>query len=224
MNQNDLRPAGQFAAQYGVKSVVYGPPGVGKTPIVNTAPRPVLLATEPGLLSMRGSTVPTWQAHTCAAIDEFFAWVFKSHETRNYDTVCIDSTSQLAEIYLAEETLRNRDGRKVYGEVSRKVMKHLGDLYTMPYKHAYLICKQSSVEVQGVQRLRPFFPGQDLNIKVPHLYDVVMHCAFASIPNVGTVKAFRLRDTIDIMARSRSDKLAEFEQCDLAALFAKAMS
>lgn len=224
MNQNDLRPAYLFAQCYGVKSLVFGPPGVGKTPIINTAPRPVLCVTEPGMLSMRNSSVPTWAAFDAKRIDEFFLWLFGSAEVRNFDTVCVDSMSQMAEIVISDEQKNNRHGLKAYGEMSRRVMEHLSRLYFMQYKHTYLVCKQTSVDVQGIRMLRPFFPGQDLNVKVPHMYDMILHCAYASVPNVGTVKAFRTRQAIDIMARDRSGLLNEFEQCDLAALFAKAMS
>jgi AAA domain len=62
MQAKDLRPAGSFAQQYGVKMIAYGPPGAGKTPLINTAPRPILLIVEPGMLSMKGSTVPSWDA------------------------------------------------------------------------------------------------------------------------------------------------------------------
>jgi hypothetical protein len=62
MDIRSLRPARDFAVQYGVKAIVYGPPGSGKTPVINTAPRPVMLVCEPGLLSMRTSTVPTFFA------------------------------------------------------------------------------------------------------------------------------------------------------------------
>ena len=53
MNINDLKPASALALRLGVKCVAYGPPGSGKTPISNTAPNPVMLVTEPGMLSMR---------------------------------------------------------------------------------------------------------------------------------------------------------------------------
>lgn len=220
MNINSLRPASEFAQQYGVKCVVYGPPGSGKTPIFNTAPRPVLCATEPGLLSMRGSNVPTFGAFTAAGIEEFFAWFCSSNEAKNFDTVGIDSGSQLAEIILEDERPKHRDGRKLYGALSLRAMKYFEALYFMPQKHIYIICKETNDN--GIKR--PYFPGQNLNVLVPHRYDEILHCAFANIPNVGTVKAFRTREAIDVMARDRSGRLNEFEQCNLAALFTKAMS
>mgnify|MGYP001589050309 CR=1 FL=1 len=77
MQLNQLRPASQLAQRFGVKALAYGGPGTGKTPMINTAPRPVLCVVEPGMLSMRTSNVPAWEAYDCGKIDEFFKWLFR---------------------------------------------------------------------------------------------------------------------------------------------------
>ncbi|AXC34302.1 Sak4-like ssDNA annealing protein [Escherichia phage Shy] len=226
MQTRDLRPAGDFARQYGVKMLAYGPPGSGKTPLINTAPRPVLLITEPGMLSMRGSTVPAWEAPTVERIDEFFDWLFRSNESKGFDTVGVDSVSQLAEIVVKAELKRNRDGRKAYGEMARKVLDHLTGLYYMQQKHTYLIAKQAMAEEEGTQVKKPYFPGQELGIQVPHLYDLIGHVAKTTVPGVQSqVLAIRTAPTFGINApRDRSGRLNELEQPDLTALFKKAMS
>src|SRR4051794_11666434 len=120
MNQSQLKPASQLAQRFGVKALAYGPPGSGKTPIFNTAPRPVMCVVEPGMLSMRSSSIPCWEAYTAEKIDEFFDWLFTSREAANFDSVGIDSISQLAEIILTQELdpKRNKDGRAAYGKMS----------------------------------------------------------------------------------------------------------
>lgn len=238
MQRSDLKPAGQLTQRFGVKAILYGQPGTGKTPMINTAPRPVLLASEPGLLSMRGSNVPTWEAFTPERIEEFFKWFFESREASNFDTLALDSGSQIAELSLAKHQARCKDGRKAYGEMSLECMKWFDQLYYMPQKHVVMICKQMRAEVgkQIVQQggtftvemtyqAQPFFPGQDLNIKVPHRYDEILYVAPAQIPGVPQPTiALRTKQTPEIMARDRSGKLAEFEPPDLSALFQKAMS
>lgn len=226
MQMSQLKPASQLAQRYGCKAVAYGPPGSGKTPIIKTAPRPVLLAVEPGLLSMRDAhNVPTWEGYTYDKIEEFFKWFYQSSEAKNFDTLGIDSGSQMAEIYLTRELGRNKDGRKAYGEMSIAIMTHLNQLYYTPSKHIYMICKQGTVEENEKQKRRPYFPGQDLNVKVPHLFDAVLHIDKAMPQGVAKpVTAIRTASTFDIMARDRSGNLAELEPPDLSALFAKAMA
>lgn len=219
MNLASLRPAADFALRYGAKTVCYGPPGVGKTPVINTAPRPLLCICEPGMLSMRASTVPAFPAFTGKAIEEFFTFI-KSPEAKNFDTICIDSVSQMAEIILSEELPKSKDLRAGYGSMSRKMVSYMYDLYFMQNKHTYLIAKQSTNE--GVYR--PYFPGQDLNVKIPHLFDIILFLATHSIPGYGQQRAFRTSASFDCVARDRSGKLAEFEPLDLTAIFNKVMS
>lgn len=226
MNASQLKPASSFAKQYGVKMIAYGPPGEGKTPLVNTAPRPVLAFVEPGMLSMRTSNVPTWDATTPAKADEFFDWVFRSPELRNFDTICIDSASELAEMYLNEEKARNRNKLQAYGLMAQRAMAHFRGLYYIEQKHVYLICKQGKREVDAeTVEKAPYFPGQELNVQVPHLYDLIAHIAKARIPGVqGEPLAIRCKGTFGVSARDRSGKLNEFEPPNLSDLFAKCMA
>jgi hypothetical protein len=225
MKISDLKPVSTLAARNGVKAIAYGPAGSGKTPLIQTAPRPVLLACEPGMLSMRKvDNIPAWDAYTLPRVKEFFDWFFGSAEAKAFDTLCIDSLSQLAEIVLAHYLPLNKDPRKAYGELSQFVMKYVNDLYFKPETNLYLICKQIIVDDNGSVK-KPYFPGQDLNVKIPHLFDEIWHIAPALVPGAGPkpVTAVRCQPTYDILARDRSGNLAEFEQPNLTNIFNKAM-
>lgn len=224
MDIKNLRPAKEFALQYGFKAIIFGPPGSGKTPISNTAPRPVMLATEPGLLSMRGSNVPTWLAPTPEKINEFFDWFFNSNEVKNFDTIVIDSISQMAEVYLQSALASNKHGLKAYGEMATETIKQLRKLYFTQQKHTYLIAKEEKLEESGIQIRRPYMPGKQLPIELPHMYDAVLHLAIQNVPGMGQIKAFRCQGSMDVIARDRTGSLAEFEPPDFGALVRKAMS
>src|SRR5258708_3026765 len=212
MEAKDLRPATDFARNFGAKALIYGPAGTGKTPILNTAPRPLLLACEPGLLSMRGSQVPTWEAYTAARIDEFFKWFFNSAEVKNYDTLGIDSTSQMADIYLQEAKKTIKHGLQQYGKMAEDTMNHLRTLYFTRYKHTYLIAKEEIIQLNGSQMRRTYFPGQQLNNDIPFMYDCILHLNKYPIPNVGERLAFRCIGSYDVIARNRTGTLSEFEE------------
>lgn len=224
MKLSDLVSSGTLAKSSGVKMIGYGPAGGGKTPLIATAPRPIMLATEAGLLSMRGTNVPVWQAHSYERIKEFFDWFFKSHEAKQFDTLCADSLSQVTEIVLKYHLGRNKDGRKAYGEMASDIMKWLEDLYFMPDKHIYLIGKQEIGEEEGVQTKRPYFAGQELKVKIPHLFDLIAHIAVVPIQGLAQPqRAIRTKATFGVVARDRSGKLAELEPPDLTKLFNKMM-
>lgn len=233
MNINQLVPASSLAQQYGVKVITYGAPGSGKTPIINTAPSPVALICEPGMLTMRGSNVPCWLGNTGARIEEFFLWAFQSAEAKRFDTYCIDSGSQLAEIILNEKFKTNKDGRKAYGEMSKQCMDWFDGLYFMQQKHVYIICKQATEETVSTsflggipqiatsRKYKPYFPGQDLPMKVSHRYDEIIQ---ANGAKSGLAAHFRCKDSDTITARDRSGKLEDYEPLHLGELFKKAMS
>jgi hypothetical protein len=96
----------------------------------------------------------------------------------------------------------------------------------MQSKHMYLICKQASVEENGTSNYKkPYFPGNDLNVKIPHLFDLIAHIGLATVPGLSQpVRAIRCNPTYDILARDRGGRLDPLEQPNLTALFQKAMS
>ena len=231
MDIRDLKAAHEHAQNFGIKSIVYGRAGTGKTPLLNTAPRPLLLATEAGLLSMRGSNIPTYDAYTAKRIDEFFKWFFESAETKNFDTLGIDSGSQMADVYLnAALSGTSSSGKKIhgmaaYGEMATNTMNHLRTLYYTRYKHVYLVCKEELADVEGQSLFRPYFPGKVLPIDVPHLYDFFLSLYKGPVPGqAGEVLSFQCNGTYNVMARNRTGNLDDFEPPHFGALVEKAMN
>lgn len=230
MDARDLRAAGDHAQNFGCKCIIYGPAGTGKTPILQTAPRPVLLATEAGLLSMRGSTIPTYEAYTSQRVDEFFKWFFNSTETKNFDTLGIDSGSQIADIYLnaalqgTSKQGNKKHGMAAYGEMATNTMEHLRTLYYTRYKHVYMICKEEIADVDYQSLRRPYFPGKVLPIDVPHLYDFIIRLAKTNVPGVvGETLAFQCVGNMNVLARNRTGNLNEYEPPHFGNLVQKAM-
>lgn len=225
MNASQLKPASELARKFGAKCIIYGPPGMAKTPISASAPRPVLCSVEPGLASMRKSNIPTWEADTPAKIEEFLKWVHGSAETQNYDTFCLDSISEIAEVFLRQELARNSHGMKAYGAMATRVMKIVRDLFYMPNKHVYLIAKQGFRDESFVNTAIPGFPGKELEKEIPHLFDEIFYINKQMVPGQPReVLAIRTQPISGIMARDRSGNLDELEPPNLTAIFNKCMA
>ena len=226
MSLSRLVAASTLAINTGVKAIGYGPPGSGKTPLVKTAPRPVIGVIEPGTMSLRDATnIPAFVADTPAKALDFLRWWHESGETGQFDTLFLDSATHFAEIVLREELKKTKHGMKAYGEMAQIVYNELEKLYKQPNKHVFVVAKQGTIEENGVQKRRPYFPGQDLSIRVPHLFDGVFHLGLQNVPGQpGPVRAIRTREAFDCVARDRSGRLDEFERPDLSAIFSKMMS
>ena len=217
-----LKPASQLAQQFGVKAVLYGAPGTGKTPLLQTLPNPVICVTEPGMLSMRNvQNVACWEASNIDLLDQFFDWLFRSPEAKQFQTVAIDSVSQMAEMVLNAYLPKHKHAMQAYGEMSKKVLEYINGLYYLKGLNVCLIAKE---DFSNNER-RPYFPGKDLNVKIPHLYDEILHIGEENV--TGSVQPqikIRTKQVFGVIARDRSGRLQELEEPHLGNIFAKCMS
>lgn len=226
-----FKPVSALAQNFGVKAVIHGGPGTGKTPLLLTAPDACFAFSEPGLRSIRNCQGPGVVIDTYLKMKDYLDWCTGSAEARRYQVKCFDSISQMAEIILAESESglyhggkAPKDPRQNYGEVATRMMGLMNQIFFAPNFHCIMIAKRGSVESEGVAKYRPYFPGEALNVKIPHLFDSVWSLERGNIPGVVGIHRFiRTAESPSVFARERSGNLAEFEQPDLAQLITKSM-
>ncbi len=227
----DAKPMSQLSDNSGAKVLLYGPPGSGKTPSVIAAPRPIVCLTEAGALSVRNNPIaariPGIPLFSPSAIRDFFAWFNSSAEVRNFDTIIIDSFSQLAEIIIQEKlggkskAGNKPDGKAAYGDMARECMEYAEAMHYRMGINIICIAKQAVFQEMGTDFTKPVFPGKDLNVRMPHLFDEIIH--IGTHPECGVVdkSTLQCRPSFNILARDRSDTLEQFEFTDFGALFQK---
>lgn len=221
----DFRPIGQLAQVMGVKCVTFGKPGTGKTPFLLTAPQAAGMICEPGLLSVRGAnSVMAAARYTRQEIEDWFAWVFGSNERKQYHTLFIDSVSQWAEIEVKYQLSKNRDGRMAYGEMARNVIDKLEKLYFLPECHILLICKLEVTDggENGLVQ-RPYLPGKELHVRMPHMFDEILWLDYFDIPGHGRQRALRCWPTYNAVCRDRSGRLNEYEPANFGHIVQQCM-
>lgn len=173
---------------------------------------------------MQGTNLPTKQALKWKDVVDFLDWAEKSPERKNFDTICIDSASEMAEIHLRDNPGKHSHGMQQYGKMQEDVYERLYNLFALPDCNIYIICKQMVEQSDAGAKLVPYFPGKALNISVPHLFDEVWHLDMQSIPGAGAHRAFHCHSGFGKACRDRSGRLAEFEPPNLATLFAKCLN
>lgn len=210
-----------FARDHGIKCLVYGRAGVGKTFLCGTAPRPLIISAESGLLSLAGKRIPFINVKSMEDVHNAFTICLQN--TQHFDTICLDSLSEIAEVVLADAKSKTKDGRKAYGDLADEMNKLVRRFRDISGKHVVLTAKQGYMkdEFTGGIFTVPEFPGSMLTKNVPYLVDEVFHL------NIGTNeegKDFRYlltSPTQMVDAKDRSGKLDTFEYPDLAHIFNK---
>jgi hypothetical protein len=209
----------------GVKCAVYGRSGAGKTRLAGTGPRPFIFSAESGLLSLRKERIPYTVIKTLKELEDAREWALKSSEARNFDTLSLDSVSEIAEVLLASEKEKTRDPRKAYGELSTKVIEVLRDFRDMPQKHVLFIAKEEQLEVNGARVARPSFPGQQLSQQMPYFFDEVFQIVpFEDPATKAWSAALKTRTDQYSEAKDRSGALDLWEPPNLTHIFNKIMA
>lgn len=205
----------------GIKTLIYGGSGVGKTPLCATAPGMIYFSAENGLLSVRKLARPFIEISGYASLIEAYQWAAGSNEAKQFYTFCLDSLSEIAEVVLTEEKRKSKDPRKAYGEVIDQVILLARAFRDLPGKNVVVICKEefSKDETTGGMMFGPMLPGNKLGQKLPYYFDETFRMVVNPLNRAQ--KALITAPSFQHTARDRSGMLAEYEAPDLTAIFKK---
>lgn len=207
----------------GVKAIVHGPSGIGKTMLAKTCPSPVILSAERGLLSLRRLNLPFYDIKTMADLRAAWLWVSTSKEARQFRTIFIDSVTEIGDMVLREIKLKTKDGRAAYGEAQEEVAMLLRNFRDLNGPNVVFIFQSEFYkdEALGTAVYLPTVAGQTLKQKVPYLTDEVFYMFSGTAPDNTEFRALRTQPDFRTVAKDRSGSLAVIEPPDLGAIFAK---
>ena len=209
----------------GVKMLVYGPAGAGKTSLIPSLPNPIVLSAEGGLLSIQGADIPFIEVNTMDALREAYTWLTESDEAKAFESVALDSISEVAEVVLAHELKKNKDGRAAYGELNSTMQELIRSFRDLPGKHVYFSAKlEKSQDEMGRILYNPGMPGKSLTQGLPYFFDLMMALRVEKDAD-GIAQRALMCDSDGIWAaKDRSGKLEAWEAPDLGAIIAKIAS
>lgn len=206
----------------GVKMLVYGQAGAGKTSLIPTLPNPVVLSAEGGLLSISDADVPFIEVNDMATLGEAYQWLTESEEAKQFDSVALDSISEIAEVVLSAEKKKTKDPRQAYGALQEQMGDLIRCFRDLPGKHVYFSAKlEKSQDEMGRMLYAPSMPGNKLAQGLPFFFDLVMALRVEKDADGITQRAL-MCDTDGLWgAKDRSGKLDAWEAPDLGEIIRK---
>lgn len=202
----------------GIKVLVHGPAGAGKTRLCATTgalDQTLIISAEAGLLSLREHDIAVAEVQTLEHVREVYALLAKGDH--NFRWVCLDSISEIAEVVLTHEKKQTKDPRQAYGALIEKMLDLIKSFRDLPY-NVYMSCKQQRDE-DG--RYFPALPGGKLAQGIGYLFDEVFAIQTQRADD-GTIKrALLCRDDPRYEVKDRSGALDILEPANLAAISAK---
>jgi hypothetical protein len=205
-----------------IKMLAYGDSGAGKTTLISTAPKPIIISSESGLLSISHFDIPVIKINNYADLIEAYEYVTSEEAIGLYQTVCVDSITDVAETILSEYKAVDKDPRKSYGQMADDIMMMVRAFRDLEGFHVYMTAKMARIEDSntGICAYRPSFPGQQLNMNMPYFFDELVQIGIGEDES-GTYRFLRCNPSVTHVAKDRSGKLDEFEEPDLTKLFQK---
>jgi phage nucleotide-binding protein len=206
-----------------LKILVYGQAGAGKTSLIPTLPNPIILSAEGGLLSINDHELPFIEIKSIADLRESYEWLLNSDESKQFESVAIDSVSEIAEVCLAHEKRTNKDPRAAYGEMQSTVAEIIRCFRDLPDKHIYMTAKlEKSQDEMGRMLYAPSMPGKNATQAMPYYFDLVAALRVEKDAD-GVAQRALMCDTDGLwQAKDRSGKLDMWEAPDLGAIIKKA--
>ena len=206
----------------GVKVLVYGQAGAGKTSLIKTLPSPIVLSAEGGLLSIQDADLPYIEIGDMATLHEAYAWLTQSDEAKAFESVALDSISEIAEVVLNAEKKASKDPRQAYGAMQEQMADIIRAFRDLPGRHVYMSAKlEKSQDEMGRILYSPSMPGNKTGQALPYFFDEVLALRVERDAEGVTQRALMCDSDGLWLAKDRSGRLDAWEAPDLGEIIKK---
>ena len=206
-----------------VKILVFGEAGMGKTVLCSTAPKPIIISAEAGLLSISDYDIPVIEVNTVKDVMDAYQWVTESEEAKEFETICLDSITEIGEVLLSQYKKEEKDPRKAYGRINDDMSTLIRSFRDLKDKHVYFSCKmvRKEEESTGIVTYQPAMPGNTLVNNLPYFFDEVLALRIGKLESGKEFRYLQTQPELQWKAKDRSGCLAPMEKPDLSYIFNK---
>jgi len=208
-----------------VKALCYGDAGVGKTVLCATAPNPIIISAESGLLSLAHLNIPVIEVKTLQDVQDAYQFITESEEAKDFETVCLDSVTEIAEVMLSQYKKDDKDPRKSYGQLADHMAQLVRTFRDLEERNVYFSAKMARIEddYTGISTFRPAMPGKTLVNGLPFFFDEVMALRIGQEEDGTKFRYLQTEPDMQYTAKDRSGHLDMIERPDLTHLFDKVL-
>jgi len=200
-----------IAKRNGVKILCYGKSGLGKSSIFKSTGKTLLLSSQSGELVLNDvDNVDIIRVKTLEDLKE--AYTYAKEHVKDYETVGIDSITDIGEIIVADLKKDPHYGDMKnsmpmwmrYSEIMLGIAKSFRDLDNV---NVVIIALEESIKNGFEECLVPLIPAKKVQAKLPSLYDEVLYLRM----NKDGGREFVTQPSAEVVAKDRSGKLDDIE-------------
>lgn len=211
---------------HGIKALIYAKSGYGKTYLARTAPNPIILSAESGVLTLRDVDLPMVIIKTVKDLETFYQLVTTDKRYMQFGTIYVDSLSEIAEVVLANAKNVVKDQRQAYVKLTDDLIPLIKAYRDLPNKHVVFTAKQDSNkdELTGIVTQGPMMPGTKLGKELPYLFDEVFRLGIGKTDKGVQYRYIQTQPDAQNEAKDRSGILDAMEPPDLTKIFNKILA
>lgn len=205
-----------------INMLVYGQAGSGKTSLIRTLPNPIILSAESGLLSIADAELPFIEIDSIDTLREAYLWLTQSDEAKGFESVALDSISEIGEVCLTSAKKTAKDPRQAYGELAETMGEIIRSFRDLPNRHVYFSAKvEKTQDDMGRVLYAPSMPGSKVGQSLPYFFDEVLALRIERDAEGIVQRALMCESDGLWQAKDRSGKLSTWEAPDLGEIIAK---
>lgn len=207
----------------GVKMLVYGEAGSGKTSLIKTLKKPLIISVEDGLLSIRNNDIDYISVKSMAEMAETLDYI-KGLDSGVYETIVLDSITELALLAHLEfsKDPKNKDGRLAYLDMQFYIKELIRKLKQIPNCNLYVIARlDKEADEFNVIRNSPSMPTKSLSRDIQYYFDEIFALILIQQKDGSFSRSILTRRTDQWAARDNSGCLDPLEPADLGLIINK---
>jgi phage nucleotide-binding protein len=200
-----------LASKAGIRVLLYSASGMGKSYQAIHTGKTIVITSEKADLTLNDYEIDIVKINSSDELRE--AYLYVKENADKYDTVFIDSLTDIGEMIVSE--LKNsgnysaKDTYKMWGDFTDIMIAISKSFRDMQNINVVLICLEESIKNGFDEKIVPQIPAKKAKSKLISLYDIVLRLH----TNENGEREFLCSPTDEWDAKDRSGKLNQIEPC-----------